>query len=151
MIPSCIPGATLDTLERKKEKARAKGDVLTVAQLAGIMAAKRTSDLIPLCHPIPLSHIGVQLAVQSSQDENVDQVKDLDADKRYSIVCQATVTCEGKTGVEMEALTAVSVSLLTVWDMLKAVAGESMLITNIFVSSKTGGKSGDFKRDEGGS
>lgn len=140
---------TLNALERKKEKARAKGDVLTVAQLSGIMAAKRTADLIPLCHPILLSQIDVRLAVQSTQDTSDDQVEANDCDTRYSVLCEATVTCEGRTGVEMEALTAVSVSLLTIWDMLKAVAGESMLITDIFVSSKTGGKSGDFKREEG--
>ncbi|KAH7923247.1 molybdenum cofactor biosynthesis prote [Leucogyrophana mollusca] len=126
-------------LERAKEKARNKGDVLTVAQLAAVMGCKRTSELIPLCHPLLLSHISVALAAESSTS----------GDKKgsqYSIYCSATVSCEGKTGVEMEALTAVSVGLLTVWDMLKAVAGKEMLIGDIIVTHKEGGKSGDFVR-----
>lgn len=100
---------------RSKAKARGKGDVLTVAQLAGIMGAKRTSDLIPLCHPLSLSHVSVSLAPEVNPT--------VEDGANYSILVTATVSCEGKTGVEMEALTAVSVSALTVWDMLKAVAG----------------------------
>ncbi|KAJ8523285.1 hypothetical protein ONZ45_g250 [Pleurotus djamor] len=120
------------------EKARRKGDPLTVARLAAIMGSKKTSDLIPLCHPLQLSHVSVTLDPQV--------VEDSDAASRYSVFCTATVACEGKTGVEMEALTAVSVGLLTVWDMLKAVAGKEMEIGEIIVKSKSGGKSGDFVR-----
>lgn len=121
------------------EKARKKGDVLTVAQLAAIMAAKKTSDLIPLCHPLALSNVSVTLTPEPSPSH---------AEGRPSIACQATVSCEGKTGVEMEALTAVSVGLLTVWDMLKAVAGKEMEMGKIYVSRKSGGQSGDFVRED---
>ncbi|KAI5120832.1 hypothetical protein M0805_007019 [Coniferiporia weirii] len=126
---------------RAKEKSKSKGDVLSVAQLAGIMASKKTSDLIPLCHPIPLSHVSVELNIETHP-----VAKGGENSSEYSILCQATVTCDGKTGVEMEALSAVSVSLLTVWDMLKAVAGRDMIIADICVTKKSGGKSGDFKR-----
>lgn len=108
-----------------------KGDVLTIAQLAGIMGAKQTSTLIPLCHPLSLSHISVTL------------VPDFEAS---AIRITATAECEGKTGVEMEALTAVSVAGLTVWDMVKAVAGKEMVIGEIKVVKKSGGKSGDWER-----
>jgi len=122
---------SVSTLEKAKAKARSKGNVLTVAQLAGIMACKATSTLIPLCHPIALTRIQVELSpVRETQ----------------SIRCTATVECDAKTGVEMEALTAVSVSLLTVWDMVKAVAGKEMIIQDIMVTSKVGGKSGDWTR-----
>jgi len=124
-------------------KAGRKGDALTVAQLAAIMGAKQTSNLIPLCHPLALSKIEVTLtpcAVRVPPDTaGAPQ-------PRYMIKCSATVACEGKTGVEMEALTAVSVGLLTVWDMLKAVAGQEMEIGEIKVTEKTGGKSGGFQR-----
>lgn len=122
-------------------KARGKGDVLTVAQLAGIMGAKRTADLIPLCHPLALSHVLVTL------DTEVHQRGTNSQDVTYSILCTATVSCEGKTGVEMEALTAVTVGALTVWDMLKAVAGKEMVIGEIMVTRKQGGKGGDFIRE----
>ncbi|KAK7695024.1 hypothetical protein QCA50_002212 [Cerrena zonata] len=143
------------------EKARSKGNVLTVAQLAAIMGCKRTSELIPLCHPLSLSHIAVSLRLEASRPTTQQQSpelvgssefgtvsRDLNLEDRspYSIVCEATVSCEGKTGVEMEALTAVSVGLLTVWDMLKAVAGREMVIGDIFIQRKEGGKSGDFVR-----
>ena len=105
-------------------------------------ASKRTSELIPLCHPLSLSHVAVnlKLEVQAGENDAID-------DKRYFIHCRSEVRCEGKTGVEMEALTAVSVSLLTVWDMLKAIAGKEMSIESLHVTRKTGGKSGDFVRD----
>jgi molybdenum cofactor biosynthesis protein MoaC len=119
---------------RAQSKARSKGDALSIAQLAAIMGCKRTSDLIPLCHPLPLSHVSVVVTPEAERTG------------RYSIFCRATVCSESKTGVEMEALTAVSVGLLTVWDMLKAVAGKEMLISDIIVERKTGGKSGDFVR-----
>jgi molybdenum cofactor biosynthesis protein MoaC len=136
---SSVYDAKPTELERSKEKARAKGDVLTVAQLAGIMAAKRTADLIPLCHPLALSHVAVTLTPEAPSATHGHMP---------SVLCEATVSCEGKTGVEMEALTAVSVSLLTVWDMLKAVAGKEMVISDVIVSHKAGGKSGDFARSD---
>ncbi len=109
----------------------AKGDVLTTAQIAGIMAAKRTHDLVPLCHPLPLSSIGVEL----EPDET-----------RGSVEITATVKTTSQTGVEMEALTAVSVAALTVYDMLKA-AQKDMRISDIRLVRKTGGKSGDYEAD----
>ncbi|KAI0756475.1 molybdenum cofactor biosynthesis prote [Daedaleopsis nitida] len=149
------------SLRKAKEKARSKGDVLTVAQLAGIMSCKRTADLIPLCHPLPLSHVAVTLHPEVAPTRAASDapkevlVEDTRSDiglqqtsqgLSYSIVCRATVSCEGKTGVEMEALTAVSVGLLTVWDMLKAVAGKEMVIGEILVEHKAGGRSGNFVR-----
>lgn len=141
-------------LEQAKAKSAAKGDVLTVAQLAAVLGCKQTSNLIPLCHPLQLSHISVTLHTEDSHQHKSDAPvmeqrygeSPSYAPSRYSIVCLASVICEGKTGVEMEALTAASVGLLTVWDMLKAVAGKEMVIGDIFVSEKTGGKSGDFVR-----
>ncbi|WP_343528171.1 cyclic pyranopterin monophosphate synthase MoaC [Sphingomonas sp.] len=103
-----------------------KGDVLAVARVAGIMAAKKTSDLIPLCHPLPLSKVEIELT--------------LDAD---GVTATATAATAGQTGVEMEALTAVSVTLLTVYDMAKAL-DKRMAIGDIRLLSKTGGKSGDW-------
>lgn len=147
-------GAAMSELEKAKSKARKKGDVLIVAQLAAIMACKRTAELIPLCHPLPLSHVSVALTPEVHPDPDAPyDLTDLpdkgDTGRRphlYSIKCIATVSCDGKTGVEMEALTAVSVGLLTVWDMLKAVAGKEMVIGDILVRGKAGGKSGDFVR-----
>jgi cyclic pyranopterin monophosphate synthase len=104
-----------------------KGDVLTIAQIAGITASKRTSDLIPLCHPLPLSKIDVDLTL----DESLP-----------GVVITATAKVTGKTGVEMEALTAVSVAALTVYDMAKA-AEKTMKIQNIRLIEKHGGQSGD--------
>lgn len=111
-----------------------KGDPLAVAQLAAIMAAKRTADLIPLCHPaLPVTQVDVSLKPEPGTS---------------SVVCEATVRCVGRTGVEMEALTAVSVGLLTVWDMVKAVAGREMVIEDVKVTRKEGGKSGAWRLDE---
>ena len=109
-----------------------KGDVLTVAQIAGVMGAKRTPDLIPMCHPILMDGIDLDLS--------------LDED-RLSVEIRATVSCDGRTGVEMEALTAVSTAALTVYDMCKAVQ-KDMVITDIRLLSKTGGVHGDHKREE---
>jgi cyclic pyranopterin phosphate synthase len=103
-----------------------KGDVLGTARIAGIMAAKKTSDLIPLCHPLMLSKISVEFAYEAA-----------------AIRVEARVRLNGPTGVEMEALTAVSVSLLTLYDMAKAL-DKSMVISDIRLLSKTGGKSGDW-------
>ena len=116
-----------ETLALIKDGALKKGDVLTTAQLAGILAAKRTSDLIPLCHPLPLTHIEVKLEL----DEALP-----------GVVITASARTTGKTGVEMEALTAVSVAALTIYDMAKA-AEKNMTITNIRLLEKRGGKSGD--------
>src|SRR5450756_1815363 len=109
-----------------------KGDVLAVARVAGIMAAKRAWELIPLCHPLQLSHAALEFTF----------------DERQSLVgIKATIKCTGVTGVEMEALTAVSVAALTIYDMCKAV-DRSMVIDQIRLVRKSGGKSGTFKRDE---
>ncbi|KAJ3750826.1 hypothetical protein DFH05DRAFT_1532172 [Lentinula detonsa] len=125
-------------LNEAEKKVLRKGDTLTVAQLAAIMGSKKTSDLIPLCHPLLLTDIKANLTCEVIEEPR--------GTWKYSVACQATVTCEGKTGVEMEALTAVTVGLLTVWDMLKAVAGKEMMISEIVVSEKSGGRSGDFTR-----
>lgn len=109
-----------------------KGDVLGVARLAGIMAAKKTSELIPLCHPLALSHVAVSLAVTETSSAGFD-----------GVTCTATVETTGPTGVEMEALTAVQVALLTVYDMCKAV-DRGMTITDVKLLEKHGGKSGSF-------
>ena len=106
-----------------------KGDVLGVARIAGIMAAKKTSDLIPLCHPLQISKVTL----------------DLEADSK-GVTATATVRISGQTGVEMEALTAVSVALLTVYDMAKAL-DKGMIIRDIRLIEKTGGKSGDWRAD----
>ena len=105
-----------------------KGDVLTVSQIAGVMGAKQTANLIPLCHPLILNKIDVKLKLDKSD---------------FSVIVEGSVQCSGKTGVEMEALTAVSVTLLTVYDMCKAVT-KDMTIENIKLVKKTGGKS-DYK------
>jgi len=116
-----------ETLALIREGTMKKGDVLSVAQLAGVMAAKRTAELIPLCHPLPLTQITVDL--------------ELDADLP-GVQITATVRTVGKTGVEMEALTAVSVAALTVYDMAKA-AEKTMRIQDIRLVEKRGGRSGD--------
>jgi cyclic pyranopterin phosphate synthase len=116
-----------ETLDLIRAGTLKKGDVLTVAQIAGIAAAKRTSDLIPLCHPLPLTHVDVELVL----DEALP-----------GVVITATARTFGKTGVEMEALTAVSVAALTVYDMTKA-AEKTMRIQNIRLVEKHGGRSGD--------
>ena len=108
-----------------------KGDVLTTAQIAGIMAAKHTPDLIPLCHPLQLTKVDVEFEID-------------EANARIEIT--ATARCQGKTGVEMEALTAVSVAALTIYDMAKAVE-KTMRIGNIRLVQKSGGKSGDFANE----
>ena len=118
--------------ERIQRHEIAKGDVLGVARLAGIMATKRTSELIPLCHPLPLSHLSVDFTV---------------LEEERAILAQCTAKLSGQTGVEMEALTAVSVAALTIYDMCKAVQ-KDMHITNIRLLEKSGGKSGDYTAEE---
>ncbi|GAX91903.1 cyclic pyranopterin monophosphate synthase MoaC [Effusibacillus lacus] len=119
-----------ETLTRIREGKMAKGDVLGVAQVAGIMAAKKTSDIIPMCHPLPLTKVDIRF--EERPEENALDI--------YG-TCRVT----GVTGVEMEALTAVSVSALTVYDMCKAI-DKGMVISNICLLEKTGGKSGDYRR-----
>jgi cyclic pyranopterin phosphate synthase len=116
-----------ETLELIQAGALKKGDVLAVAQVAGVMAAKRTAELIPLCHPLPLTQVVVDLEMD---------------DELPGIRIKATVRTIGKTGVEMEALTAVSVAALTIYDMAKAVE-KTMCIQNIRLVEKHGGQSGD--------
>jgi len=122
-----------ETFERVKNGGIKKGDVLTVAQIAGIMGAKRTSELIPMCHPINL--LGVDLAFEL-----------LEASQTIRVTSEVKVL--GKTGVEMEALTAVSVATLTIYDMCKAV-DKDMVIQNIYLKEKIGGKSGHYISDRG--
>lgn len=119
--------ATLDAISENKI---AKGDVLGVARIAGIMAAKRTSELIPLCHPLALTDVAVELVLDTTLP---------------GIRVMATAAVVGKTGVEMEALTAAAVALLTIYDMAKGL-DRAMTIGNISLVEKSGGQSGDFKR-----
>jgi len=120
-----------DTLNTVKSGGLKKGNVLSVAQLAGIMGAKQTAHLIPLCHPLALSHVDVQLTLN---------------EPNCAIDIRAECRLDGKTGVEMEALTAVSVAALTVYDMCKAV-DKAMVIRDIRLLHKSGGKSGTFNAD----
>jgi cyclic pyranopterin phosphate synthase len=117
-----------ETVEALAEHRTPKGDPLQAARLAGIMAAKKTADLIPLCHPLPLTNIDVQATVESD-----------------GVSLQAEVSTNAQTGVEMEALTAVSVAALTIYDMCKALE-KGMTITDVRLETKSGGKSGDYER-----
>lgn len=119
-----------DTLALILEGGHKKGDVLAVARIAGIMAAKKTAELVPLCHPLALTRVSVELTPEED---------------RAAVHCRATVATDGKTGVEMEALTAVQIALLTVYDMCKAV-DRGMEMTDIRLLSKQGGKSGPWTR-----
>ncbi|VAW67025.1 Cyclic pyranopterin monophosphate synthase accessory protein [hydrothermal vent metagenome] len=119
-----------ETLKLIQQGDHKKGDVLGIARVAGIMGAKRTADLVPLCHPLALTHVDIELFC----DESIPAVH-----------CQVTVECKGNTGVEMEALTAVQVTLLTIYDMCKAV-DRGMHMENIGLLKKSGGKSGDWSR-----
>jgi cyclic pyranopterin phosphate synthase len=119
-----------ETLEAIRRNAIAKGDVLGIARIAGIMAAKRTSELIPLCHPIPLTDVSVDIAID---------------DTLPGLRVEASARTAAQTGVEMEAIIAVSVSLVTVYDMAKAV-DRSMVIGEISLAEKVGGRSGHYQR-----
>ena len=121
-----------ETFDRIRTGGMKKGDVLTVAQIAGIMGCKRTPDIIPMCHPGAINGIDMNLW--------------LDED-RCSVEIEATVSCAGRTGVEMEALTAVSTAALTVYDMCKAIQ-KDIVISDIRLLHKTGGVHGDFHREE---
>lgn len=122
------------TLEKILAGDHKKGDVLGIARVAGIMAAKKTAELIPLCHPLALTRVEVEFTPEP---------------ERSGILCSVTVETRGQTGVEMEALTAVQVSLLTIYDMCKAV-DRGMVMTDIGLHSKSGGKSGTWQRDDAG-
>ena len=117
-----------ETLAAVQEHRTPKGDPLEAARLAGIMAAKRTADLIPLCHPLPLTHVDVEATVE-----------------QFGVALTATVSTNAQTGVEMEALVAASVAALTVYDMCKAL-DKGIVISDVRLESKTGGKSGDYQR-----
>lgn len=131
-VAACRVLVNEDTFALIQNGGMKKGDVLAVAQMAGIMGAKRTSELIPMCHPILMDGIELKLNLYEG---------------RHSVEIQATVSCDGKTGVEMEALTAVSTAALTVYDMCKAVQRD-MVITDICLIKKTGGVHGDYIREE---
>ena len=121
-----------NTFSLIKSGGMKKGDVLTVAQIAGVMGAKRTPDIIPMCHPILMDGINLDLSLD---------------EERLSVEIRAEVRCDGRTGVEMEALSAVSIAALTVYDMCKAVQ-KDMVISDIRLISKTGGVHGDYYREE---
>src|SRR5678815_2700284 len=116
-----------ETVAALREHRTPKGDPLEAARLAGIMAAKRTADLIPLCHPLPLTHVDIRATIEND-----------------GVSLTAEVSTNAQTGVEMEALTAVSVAALTIYDMCKALE-KGMSITDVRLESKTGGKSGDYE------
>lgn len=120
------------TLTAIRDGAVPKGDVLSSARIAGIMAAKRTPDLIPLCHPLPLTKIAIDFQIDEAGSR---------------VIITSTVRCRGQTGVEMEALTAVSVAALTIYDMAKALE-KTMSIGNVQLLQKRGGKSGDWQRSD---
>lgn len=120
------------TLELIQSGGHKKGDVLGIARIAGIMAAKKTADLIPLCHPLALTHVEIDLQADASGP---------------AVLCTTTVETRGQTGVEMEALTATQVALLTIYDMCKAV-DRGMTMTDIQLIKKSGGKSGTWERTE---
>ena len=119
-----------ETVTALREHRTPKGDPLEAARLAGIMAAKRTADLIPLCHPLPLTHVDVKATIED-----------------YGVYLESSASTNAQTGVEMEALVAASVSALTIYDMCKAI-DKGIVISDLRLESKTGGKSGDYKRVE---
>jgi len=119
-----------ETVSAVQQHQTPKGDPLEAARLAGIMAAKRTAELIPLCHPLPLTHVDVQAKIEA-----------------FGVRLEASVSTNAQTGVEMEALTAVSIAALTIYDMCKAL-DKGITITDVRLERKTGGKSGDYERKE---
>lgn len=123
-----------ETLELIRSGTAKKGDVLGIARIAGIQGAKRTADIIPLCHPIALTRVAVEFSLEPESN---------------SVSCVATAECFGRTGVEMEALTAASTALLTIYDMCKAV-DRGMCIESIRLLEKVGGKSGHWRAELGG-
>ena len=131
-VATCRVNISKQALQMINSGESKKGDVLGVARLAGIMAAKKTSGIIPLCHPLPLSKISINFSLQDNPNH---------------IQIESTVKTSGKTGVEMEALMAVTISALTIYDMLKSV-DKSIIITDACLLFKDGGKSGQFKNKE---
>lgn len=129
-IASGVISMSKEAFNAIKQNAVKKGPVLQTAVIAAIMGAKKTSELIPMCHPLMLSKIQTDIV------EN---------EKEYSFKLSVSIKCEGKTGVEMEALTAVSIGLLTIYDMVKAI-DKTMCINNIILEHKQGGKSGEYNR-----
>lgn len=127
-----------ETLEKIQRGKIAKGDVLAVAQVAGVMGAKKTPDLIPMCHPLFLSSVDISFKEDPQPDTQ----------GRCSITVVATAKTNGQTGVEMEAMTAVSVAALTIYDMCKAV-DRGISVSDMWLLSKSGGKSGSYVREEG--
>ena len=127
-VASAFVSMSPETVAALEKHQTPKGDPLQAARLAGIMAAKRTADLIPLCHPLPLTHIDVEAKLGEK-----------------GVALKTSVSTNAQTGVEMEALTAVSIAALTIYDMCKAL-DKSITITDIRLESKTGGKSGDYRR-----
>jgi cyclic pyranopterin phosphate synthase len=119
-----------ETLKQIIEGGHKKGDVLAIARIAGIMASKKTADLIPLCHPLPITHVDISLIAETDKNR---------------VRCQTTVKTNGQTGVEMEALTATQIALLTIYDMCKAV-DRGMIIQSVQLLEKDGGKSGHWQR-----
>ncbi|KAF8932824.1 Cyclic pyranopterin monophosphate synthase, mitochondrial [Haplosporangium gracile] len=145
-----LPGVAFDLLKRNGHK---KGDVLTVAQIAGIQAAKQTSNLIPLCHPLLLTHVSVDLKLiedMASSPIAGGRSQEGGGLRGGRVDIESRVACMGNTGVEMEALTGATVAALTVFDMCKAV-GKDMVIGEVKVMEKTGGKSGTYKHNQQGS
>ena len=130
VIASGMIFVTNEILEQIRKNETKKGDIFTVAKIAGIMAAKKTSDLIPLCHPLKIDDIQIAFHVD---------------DSKKVIIAEAEVKCENKTGVEMEALTAISITLLTIYDMCKAISHE-MKITDVHLINKSGGKTNFYKQ-----
>jgi cyclic pyranopterin phosphate synthase len=130
-VAAAIVRLNAETYALVRAGQMAKGDVLAVAQVAGIMGAKRTPDIIPMCHPIALTGVDIEFALD---------------DTAHTISVTATTRCNGETGVEMEALTAASVAALTIYDMCKAVQRD-IVIENVRLLRKSGGKSGDFVND----
>ena len=129
-VASALVLMSAETVKAIREHQTPKGDPLETARLAGVLAAKRTAELIPLCHPLPLTHVDVRAEV-------IDD----------GVYLEAEVSTNAQTGVEMEALTAASVAALTIYDMCKAL-DKSMMITDVRLELKTGGKSGDYRRKE---
>jgi len=129
-VASALVLMSAETVKAIREHQTPKGDPLETARLAGVLAAKRTAELIPLCHPLPLTHVDVRAEV-------IDD----------GVYLEAEVSTNAQTGVEMEALTAASVAALTIYDMCKAL-DKSMTITDVRLELKTGGRSGDYRRKE---
>ena len=121
---------SVETVKALREHRTPKGDPLEAARLAGIMAAKRTADLIPLCHPLPLTHVDVTATIED-----------------FGVRLESSASTNAQTGVEMEALVAASVAALTIYDMCKAL-DKGITISDVRLESKTGGKSGDYKRND---